>query len=198
MTLTSTLRACVVSRAGTTIRSPLVSCARPNEQTIRVSPIRALFRFMVFSLSDRLRVQADVAVQRVEGQLRPPLARARRRLAVAAVHKFSVAAVPSLRRPWQGGDVEIRIDAAIELLEFQVGVEPTLEVDVHRAVERLELRSLCRILTEGDFHLAVDRRDQPRSRHVLHLDSAVDPMDFVVAGSLLDEDVAIDRSEERR
>src|ERR1017187_10761679 len=91
MTLTSTLRACVESRAGTTTRSPLVSCARPNEQTIRVSPIRALFRFMVFSFSDRLRVQPDVAVQRVEGQLRAALARAPGGLPVRAIHKSSVA-----------------------------------------------------------------------------------------------------------
>src|ERR1035441_5082094 len=148
MTLTSTLRACVVSRAGTTTRSPLVSCARPSEQTIRVSPIRALYRFMVFSFSDRLRVQPDAAVQRVEGQLRPALARAPGGLPVRAVHKSSAAAVPSLRRLWQRAHFEIRINAAVELLEFQVGVEPTLEVDVHRAVERLELRGLGRILAE--------------------------------------------------
>src|ERR1035438_9458527 len=163
MTLTSTLRACVESRAGTTTRSPLVSCARPNEQTIRVSPNRALYRFIVFSLSNRFGVQPDVAVQRVEGQLRPALAHAPGGLPVRAVHKSSVAAVPGLRRLRQRAHFEIRINAAVEFLELQVGVEPTLEVDVHRAVERLELRGLGRILAEGDFHLAVDGSDQPRS-----------------------------------
>src|SRR5664279_1923351 len=110
ITLTSTLRACVVSRAGTTIRSPLVSCARPNEQTIRVSPSRALVRFMVVSLLNSFGVQPDVAVQRVEGQLRPALTRAPGGLPVRAVHKSSVAAVPSLRRPRQRAHFEIRIN----------------------------------------------------------------------------------------
>ncbi len=41
------------------------------------------------------------------------------------------------------GDVEIRVDAAVERVEFQAGVQPRLEIHVDTAIERVEIRGLA-------------------------------------------------------
>ena len=80
-------------------------------------------------------MQTDAAVEGFKRQFRPALAGAAHHHAVRTVNEPPVPAVGARRRDRERRYIEIRINAAIELLEMQICVQPGLEVEMELPVK---------------------------------------------------------------
>src|ERR1017187_7478441 len=169
-TLQLITRGCEVLRAGTTTRSPAVSCAPATAQRASRRPVEARVAFISVSfLSSPLscfRMQADGAVQSAEGKRRAAFAGADFHVAAGAVDESCAAAI-TLDDRGHRGHVEIRINAAVQGLEGDVGIERRLEVNVERPVQGVEGRLGRGVAGERDLDRAVQALDRTRPRDFL-------------------------------
>src|ERR1700689_5034718 len=135
---------------------------------------------------DRFRVQANASIESAERQAGAAFAHLRRSAAVRAVDKLPVEILPRAHLHRQRRHVEIRIYAAVERLEVQVGVEIRLEVDVHRTVECLEGAVALRVLAKLHTHAAVEGFHPTGAGDIFHFDPAVEAVDIEIASGSLD------------
>src|ERR1035441_5117261 len=147
-----TTRGCEEFRSGTTIRSPVASCAKTIAQTDSMRPVKARIGFMAMSLT--LCMKADGAVHGMQRYLRPAFAGAHLHVAAGAVHK-PVAGDLTLDGSGKSRHVEIGVYASVHGLDIEVGVGVGMEIDVDRAVHGMKRRFPGGIAAEAHVDAAV-------------------------------------------
>src|SRR5579862_686004 len=157
---------------GTVMRSP-VSCGRASPAP---SKIKTKTDFCtVFLLKLFLPVtNFDVAVERVELQLRAAGSHAHSIKLIALVYVLAVPLFTRRRAAGQRRHLEIRVRAPVECLQPDVGRQPGSKRNIYIAVQRSEIARARRIAPERYMQRPVQRVCVSRSPHIHQVQASVD------------------------